>query len=87
MRHPLWPLAKTVAYLNFDMIGHPWLAEEIRTLVTEAALPDVDGILSRTKPEEFVEPGVASFAPELGPVLARAGRTRASPSTSTGPRG
>ena len=74
VRHPLWPLAKTVAYLNFDMIGHPWLTEEIRTLVTGAGLADVDEIVSRTKPEEFVEPGLASFAPDLGPVLARAGR-------------
>ncbi|MBK9088215.1 MAG: M20/M25/M40 family metallo-hydrolase [Holophagales bacterium] len=74
VRHPLWPLAKTVAYLNFDMIGHPWLAEEIRTLVTGAGVSDIDEILSRTKPEEFVEPGLASFAPDLGPVLARAGR-------------
>lgn len=74
VRHPLWPLAKTVAYLNFDMIGHPWLAAEIRTLVTDAGLPDAEGVLGRTKPEEFIEPGVASWAPELGPVLARAGR-------------
>lgn len=75
VRHPLWPLAKTVAYLNFDMVGHPWLAAEIRTLVTDAGLPDAEGVLGRTKPEEFVEPGVASWAPELGPVLARAGRS------------
>ena len=75
VRSPLWPLAKTVAYLNFDMIGHPWLAEEIRTLVTGSGLPDAAGVLSKIRPEEFVEPGVASFAPELGPILARAGRT------------
>jgi len=75
VRHPLWPLERTVAYVNFDMIAHPWLAEEIRALVTEAGLPDAEGILARTKPEEFIEPGVATFAPQLGPVLARAGRT------------
>jgi hypothetical protein len=74
VRHPLWPLAKTIAYLNFDMIGHPWLAAEIRKLVTDVGLPDAEGVLARTKPDEFVEPGVATFAPELGPVLARAGR-------------
>lgn len=74
VRHPLWPLTRTVAYLNFDMVGHPWLAAEIRTLVTEAGLPDAEGVLARTKPEEFIEPGIASFAPELGPVLGRAGR-------------
>ncbi|HYN41624.1 MAG TPA: M20/M25/M40 family metallo-hydrolase, partial [Thermoanaerobaculia bacterium] len=68
VRHPLWPLDKTVAYLNFDMIAHPWLAAEIRTLVTEAGLPDAEALLARTKPEEFVEPGLASFAPHLGPL-------------------
>lgn len=75
VRSPLWPLAKTVAYLNFDMVAHPWLATEIRTLVAEAGLPDAEGILARTKPEEFLEPGVATFAPDLGPLIARAGRT------------
>ena len=74
VRNPLWPLGRTAAYLNFDMIGHPWLAEEIRTLVTGAGPSDAEGALSRLKPEEFVEPGLASFAPDLGPVLARAGR-------------
>ena len=75
VRQPLWPLERTVAYLNFDMIGHPWLAEEIRKLVTDAGLADAEGILARTRPEEFVEPGLASFAPQLGPVLSRAGRS------------
>jgi GNAT superfamily N-acetyltransferase len=75
VRNPLWPLAKTVTYLNFDMIGHPWLAEEIRALVTDSGLPDAPGVLSRTRVEEFVEPGVAAYAPELGPILARAGRS------------
>ncbi len=75
VRSPLWPLEKTVAYLNFDMVAHPWLAEEIRALVTGAGLADAEGLRSRTIAEEFVEPGLASFAPQLGPVLARAGRT------------
>ncbi|MHB8797360.1 MAG: M20/M25/M40 family metallo-hydrolase [Thermoanaerobaculia bacterium] len=74
VRHPLWPLGRTAAYLNFDMIGHPWLAEEIRTLVTGAGLPGAESFLSRVKPEEFVEPGLARWAPDLGPILARAGR-------------
>ena len=74
VRSPRWPLGKTVAYLNFDMVAHPWLPAEIRALVTEAGLPDAEGVLARTKAEEFVEPGVATFAPWLGPVLARAGR-------------
>lgn len=75
VRSPRWPLAKTAAYLNFDMIAHPWKAEEIRDLVTGAGLPNPVEVLAKTRTEEFIEAGVASFAPDLGPVLARAGRT------------
>jgi len=74
VRSPRWPLAKTVAYLNFDMIAHPWKASEIRDLVSTAGLPDGDRLLSTLRTEDFVEPGVAAYAAFLDPVLARAGR-------------
>ncbi len=73
VRSPLWPLAETAVYLNFDMVAHPWRPEEIRDLVTGAKLPDADAFLAAARPDTFLEPGVASFAPELGPLLARAG--------------
>ncbi|MBP7677814.1 MAG: M28 family peptidase [Thermoanaerobaculia bacterium] len=73
MRNPLWPLSKTAVYLNFDMVAHPWKAEEIRDLVAAAKLPDAETFLAAARPETFIEPGVASFAPDLGPLLARAG--------------
>ncbi len=72
VRHPLWPLAKTAVYLNLDMIGHPWTPEEIRKLVADSGLKDGGRFLEGLKPTDFVEPGVADFAPDLGPVLARA---------------
>ena len=72
--HPLWPLERTAAYLNFDMIGHPWTPAEIRELVKGSGLPDADRVVSRLTPETFAEPGVASFARWLGPVVSRAGR-------------
>lgn len=71
VRQPRWPLARTAAYLNLDMIGHPWTAEEIRKLVTDARLDRGEAFLAR--PEDFIEPGVATSAPWLGPVLATAG--------------
>jgi hypothetical protein len=40
VRHPRWPLARTTAYLNFDMIGYPWLPEDVRKLVEESGLPE-----------------------------------------------
>jgi len=75
VRSPRWPLAKTVAYLNFDMIAHPWKPDEIRKLLFDAAVPDLEKLFASFRTEDFVEPGVASFAPFLEPVLARAGRS------------
>jgi hypothetical protein len=77
VRSPRWPLAKTVAYLNFDMIAHPWKPDEIRKLLVDAAVPELEKRLASFRTADFVEPGVASFAPFLEPVLARAGRATA----------
>lgn len=74
VRHPLWPLAKTAAYLNLDMIGHPWTPDEMKKLVADSGLKDGGAFLDGLKPVDFGEPGVADFAPDLGPVLARAAR-------------
>ena len=74
VRHPLWPLAKTAAYVNLDMIGHPWTPDEMQKLVADAGLQDGGRFLDGLKPVDFAEPGVADFAPDLGPVLARAAR-------------
>ena len=74
VRHPLWPLAKTAAYLNLDMIGHPWTPDEMRKLVADSGLKEGEKFLDGLKPADFAEPGVADFAPGLGPVLARAAR-------------
>jgi hypothetical protein len=74
VRHPLWPLAKTAVYLNLDMIGHAWSPEEIRKLVDDSGLQDGGAFLDGLKPVDFGEPGVADFAPDLVPVLARAAR-------------
>ncbi|HPC83310.1 MAG TPA: M20/M25/M40 family metallo-hydrolase [Thermoanaerobaculaceae bacterium] len=74
VRHPLWQLARTSAYLNLDMIGHPWLAEEISTLLADAGHPDPEGFLAGLAPEDFVEPGLPPDRPELAAALLRAGR-------------
>jgi len=73
VRHPLWPLKRTVAYLNLDMIGHPWSMEEIRKLVADSGLPNGEQFLAGVKPADFAEPGVAEWSPELAEVLRRAG--------------
>ncbi len=73
VRHPRWPLARIAAYINLDMIGHPWLAEELAKLVADTKLPDGAGFLSRTKVSEFAEPGLPVDAPELAAALRWAG--------------
>ena len=74
VRHPRWPLAKTTAYLNLDMIGHPWTAEEIRKLVMEADSEKGGAFLANLAPGHFAEPVLADWAPELAPILVRAGQ-------------
>ncbi len=72
VRHPLWPLDRTVAYVNLDMVGHPWKPEEVRQLVTDAKLPDAERFLKATPAADFLEVGLAAWAPELAPLLVRA---------------
>ncbi len=72
VRHPLWPLGRTAAYLNLDMIGHPWSAAEIRKLVTDSHLPDGEAFLAKLEPADFVEPGLPLDAPVIAAALRRA---------------
>jgi hypothetical protein len=69
VRHASWPLARTVAYLNVDMIGHPWKMEEIRKLVSNSRLPRGEEYLSKVNPENFVEPGLPRNASALEELL------------------
>lgn len=74
VRHPLWPLARTSTYVNLDMIGHPWTAEELRKLALEADPQHGEAFLAQVEPAKFAEPGYAQWMPELAPLLAQAGR-------------
>jgi len=74
VRHPLWALERTKAYLNLDMVGHPWTAPELRKLVEATAPTQAAALLGQILPEAFAEPGFADWVPELGEVLAQAGQ-------------
>ncbi|MGE5361519.1 MAG: M20/M25/M40 family metallo-hydrolase [Bacteroidales bacterium] len=74
VRHPAWALERTSVYLNLDMIGHPWTAEEVRKLVQDTRLERGEEFLAKVKPADFIELGVAENRRDLGPVLARAAR-------------
>jgi len=79
VKNPRWPLARTAAYLNLDMIGHPWLPEEIRKLVADAALPDAEKYLAGVKAEEFMEVGIPRAVPALEAAARRAARANGFP--------
>ncbi len=74
VQHPVWPLARTAAYLNLDMLAHPWSAAEIARLVRGEAGVRAGALLAAATPSNFAEPGVANWAPELLPPLAMAAR-------------
>ncbi len=69
VRHPRRPLAGTVAYLNFDMIGYPWLAEDVGKLVEERALPEGAAFLAGLDLRDFVAPGLPPGATALESAL------------------
>jgi Zn-dependent M28 family amino/carboxypeptidase len=73
VRHPAWPLERTTAYVNLDMIGHPWRDEEIRKLVADAGLPDGAAFLASVETARFAEAGLPGDAPEVAAALRWAG--------------
>ena len=48
--------------------------DEIRTLVADTGLDQDESLLAKVKPSEFIELGVAEWAPDLTPSLAQAAR-------------
>ena len=73
-RHPSWPLERTAVYLNLDMIGHPWLPDEIKKLVADTRLERGDEFLAAVEPARFIELGLADSASDVGSVLMSAAR-------------
>jgi hypothetical protein len=73
VRHPLWPLARTKAYVNLDMIGHAWRADELRKLVAEKELPGAEEFLAKVDPRAFTDPGFPPDAPHVEAALRWAG--------------
>ena len=71
VRHPVWPLERTT-YLNLDMIGHPWLPEEIAKLVADTGLEQGGEALTAIDPADFIELGLPAGLPELDAALRRA---------------
>lgn len=73
-RHPRWSLGATKAYINLDMIGHPWTPADLQALAGDTRSPAPAGFLAGLDPRWFAEPGLSIGHPELGLALAQAGR-------------
>ena len=73
VRRPVWPLERTT-YLNLDMIGHPWLPEEIAKLVADTGLEEGGELLTKMAPADFIELGLPAGMSELDSALRRAAR-------------
>lgn len=73
VRHPRWPLAATRAYLNLDMVGHPWTAADLKDLARDTGLGEGHPLLQDLDLASFAEPGLSDRDPALGPVLRQAG--------------
>ena len=73
VRHPRWPLEATRAYLNLDMIGHPWTAADLQDLARDTGLGPGHPLLQDLDLARFAEPGLSDRDPALGPILRQAG--------------
>jgi Zn-dependent M28 family amino/carboxypeptidase len=67
----VWPLERTT-YLNLDMIGHPWLPEEIAKLVADTGLEQGGDLLAAMAPADFIELGLPPGRLDLDAALRRA---------------
>lgn len=72
VHHPRWPLAGTVAYLNLDMVSHPWPVADLEQLVADHALPDAAAFLASFTPRDFLDPGLPPGVPGLETALRQA---------------
>lgn len=70
VRDPRWPLLRTRAYLNLDMIGHPWTSQDFAELLKDTGTDPT--ALGPVDLKHFAEAGHASWSPDLPQALTRA---------------
>lgn len=74
VQHPLFPLEKTLAYLNLDMIAVPWdekgLARMTRMMNIKA-----DELLKQIRPDRFLPLSISAGSPDMKEALMTANRS------------
>jgi len=64
--HPYFPLEKTVAYLNMDVIGWEWENKDLLTRLLKRGGYDIPGkILEKIDPAKFLMPSLAEESEEM----------------------
>lgn len=69
--HPLFPLGKTLAYINLDMVARPWDERGLRRM-TRMLNVSADELLKRITPANFLPLSLSADSPGLREALAAA---------------
>ncbi len=69
--HPLFPLDKTLAYINLDMVARPWDERGLRRM-TRMLNVSADELLKRITPTNFLPLSLSADSPLLRQALAAA---------------
>lgn len=75
VEHPLFPMEKTVAYLNLDMIAQPWDEKGLRRMMRMLNIKEGEELLKKIKPENFLLLSFSAEAPDLQAALREANRS------------
>lgn len=73
--HPYFPLEKTVAYLNMDLIGWEWENKDLLVRLLKREGHDIPGkILDKIDPAKFLMPSLAEESEEMYETIKNCGR-------------
>ena len=75
VEHPLFPLDKTAAYFNLDMIARSWDEKGLQRMLRMLNVKEGAALLKKIKPENFLPLSFSAEAPDLKDALQEANRS------------
>ena len=75
VEHPFFPLDRTAAYLNLDMIARTWDEKGLQRMLRMLNVKEGEALLKKIKPENFLPLSFSAEAPELRDALREANRS------------
>jgi len=73
VQHPLFPMAKTVAYVNLDMVARPWDEKGLQRMMRMLRI-SADELLKKITPANFLPLSLSEGSPDLRGALQAANR-------------